>query len=203
MFTIEHEGKDLEIGRIVGGLAWPGEKPGFAVVIGEDHYPRVGSGLFNGLYHYHLLDEFEEWDLGKLLTRCTDFTGYFKIKDFYARTSYKPSMDWIYSWNRNEKEEFYPSYVSGSKENGQITWQINNLLHCANKQTLHLSRGPKTEGYLREIQQIDISTATDMQFPSVAALGYAVSSLTEYPPDLIEEKRVSYPKSGVDQMTGY
>jgi hypothetical protein len=203
MFVIKHEGKDLELGRIVGGLAWPGEKPGFAVVIGEDLYPKLGSGLFNGLYHYYLLGEYEGWDLGELLTCCTYFTRYFNIKDFYARTNYKPSMDWIYSWNRNEKEKFYPSYATGSKENGQITWQINNLLHCANKQTLHLSRGPKTEGYLREIQQIDISTATDMQFPSIAALGYAVSSLTEYPPDLIEEQRVPYPKSGVDQITGY
>ena len=43
---------DRKYSRIIGGIGWPGNKPGFLVVIGEDYYATDPQGKIR---HLHLL----------------------------------------------------------------------------------------------------------------------------------------------------
>jgi len=46
---------------IYGGVSWPGERMGFAVVVGMDKSPHFDS------HDIYLLDEYENWDMWKLV----------------------------------------------------------------------------------------------------------------------------------------
>ncbi len=49
---------------VVGGVAWPSERPGYAVVVG------VARSQYRDSYPVYLLDEFESFDLQELITQC-------------------------------------------------------------------------------------------------------------------------------------
>ena len=75
------QAKDLPIGHVwdhrdlgkhfqvvAGGLAYPGKRPGFAVVAG------LRPVHYEGQYEIHVLDEIESPDLGELLRLCRGLT---------------------------------------------------------------------------------------------------------------------------------
>ena len=202
MVVIQQAGKKIDIGRIIGGIAWPGEKPGFAVVVGEELFPAIGSKT----YHCHLFTTVEEQDKGRLIEKCAELAAYFKVIGFYGRYD-KTNMRYLDQWNRISRERRLPGffvYNAPYSESGLIEYHINILqdrLRIGQK-TLHGLENSKLPGCLNEIQPDMIPTATDSQFPAVAALGYAVSLLTEYPPRIEEDEEIDV-WSGRDSVTGY
>ncbi|MFC1614797.1 hypothetical protein ACFL5K_05815, partial [Gemmatimonadota bacterium] len=182
-------------------ITWPGEKHGFAVVVGEERLPAIGSNR----YHCYLLAETEEQNTEHLLNKCAELTGLFKVQQFYGRC-HKPSMRYLDVWNRKARDRGLPKfylYEAPSSDVGLIEYQINILLDrlSTGYKTLHLAESQFAE-YLSEVPANCISTATDSQFPAVGALGYAVSSLTVYPP-CMEEVEETDSWDGRDLVTGY
>jgi hypothetical protein len=65
---------------------------------------------------------------------------------------------------------------------GVIASHINILRHRLHpdKKSLHLGASKILPGALQEIAVDELASATDTDFPAVAALGYAVAALTEW-----------------------
>ena len=93
MITIKLNGKEVQFGAIVGGIAWPGEKSGFGVVVGIESYPAVGTKT----YHHYLLDEIEEQDIDKLISGCSKLAEYFEINYFFGRRD-DSSINYLNIW---------------------------------------------------------------------------------------------------------
>ena len=51
---------------VFGGVAWPGKRPGFAVVVAMDRFKRYGTEE----HEICFLDEFESGDICELVKRC-------------------------------------------------------------------------------------------------------------------------------------
>ena len=187
MAIIIHECERIEIGRVIGGIAWPGERPGFAVFVGEELYPREGEKI----RHCHLIKEIEERDLGNLLNRLVDIvenlrsTYNIKVEIFIGREDQK-NMSFLDLWCDKRHKEIFVSYAPHS-DDGLIGYHVNILLERAKERTLHLPKGCKLKGYMHELKESEIRTANDLEHPAVAALGYSVSYLTLYKPDTYDE----------------
>ena len=77
--------KDAEIGyvyseeelnqfkMICGGVSWPGERPGFAVVTAMDKLEHFDS-------HIYLIDEFESFDIRELIRKCVGLDCIYRPK---------------------------------------------------------------------------------------------------------------------------
>ena len=73
-----------EYGRVFGGVVFPGERPGFAVAVGEDRLPVVGN---RHVYHQYLLGEFEAINHHDLLEGCIELSSHFNVDYFFWRLS--------------------------------------------------------------------------------------------------------------------
>jgi len=201
---INIEDKKLDLGRILGGIAWPGDnKSGFAVVVGADTFPEIGGRI----HHYHLLSEVEDNDTGQLLRKCAELKTRFEVENFYGRYD-ESIVNYLTFWNRDARDRHIPEfhvYPAPSSEGGKIGYHLNllrNRLQSARK-TLHLLGQSRLPGYLSELPANGAVTINDSQYPAVAALGYAVSTLIFFGPDLNEEDEEYYPHYDRDSITGY
>ncbi|MBL7190031.1 MAG: hypothetical protein ISS70_27200 [Phycisphaerae bacterium] len=91
---------------IWGGVAWPGKRPGCAVVIGMDRKMHLGS------HDVYLLDEFESFDTRKLVRQCG-------VRDL----KYSPDR-WIGEWNNDAASRFIQDmnaeYEQGNHSNSKV-----------------------------------------------------------------------------------
>jgi hypothetical protein len=209
MAYVEHGGKRRDLGRVVGGIGWPGEKPGYAVIVGEELYPRSGERD----RRIHLLEEIVDVShFGELLTRCAELARAFKVqrnvtvKGFYARMD-EISRDQYFAWRERNREDLFVTRAPNSQDDGSIRFFIDLLNDRASQGNLHLTLSERfqTKGRLTEVQETDISTAKDSQYPAVAALGYAVVYLAHFLPEEEEEDedRHTYEDKGQSKWTGY
>jgi len=202
MPIIRHEWKGLDFGRVFGGLAWPSDKPGFAVIVGEERFPAIGTKD----YHCYLIAEVEEQSLQSLIAWCAELAAIYNVQNFYGRR-HPPCIRYLNVRNREVSERGLPEFrvsQTPNSEDGFIEYHINILLHRLSNehQTLHLHKDSRLPGYLTAVPANGISTATESQFPAVAALGYAISALTIYKPrtEVIEYRRV---ETGRNPISGY
>ena len=203
MITIKHNGKEVQFGAIVGGIAWPGEKSGFGVVVGIERFPAVGTKT----YHHYLLSETEDNDIDKLISSCSKLAEYYEITYFFGRRD-DSSINYLSIWNQDAKKRDVSEFDVTSNQysdNGLIGYNINVLKNrlCAENKTLHLLNESKLKGYLLDIPPNMVSTATDTQFPAIAALGYAVAALTEYESYDDENEMPPRREVGRSRVTGY
>lgn len=75
-----HNESGAEYRVIVRGLAWPGIKPGFGVVLAED----LAEDPDLGAHHIHVMAEAEKEDLDDLLMRCVELKGRFAPHEWYG-----------------------------------------------------------------------------------------------------------------------
>ena len=98
-----NEAKELPIGHtwhdndlvrhfelVRGGVAFPGKKPGFAVVVGlrTKLQDDTWAGFSPSRHTVHVLDEYESWDPGELLRQCVVLTMKYGA-------SFMQDFDWI------------------------------------------------------------------------------------------------------------
>ena len=190
----------IEIGRRVGGIGWPGDQPGFVVVLGEEKYPYYDRKT----YRYCLLDEAEENDLSKLIDRCLDFKKKTPWLQFVARRD-ADSLRYL-RMRANGTGNGLISMIRPAphSETGLISYHINLLKSSliSEKKTLFLNEKSKLSSCLMAVPSVGIDKITDGQFPAVAALGYALAVLIETPQRL-EEEDYNYNKNKVNPITGY
>ena len=192
--------------RVVGGIAWPGNSSGFAVVVGEEIYPAVGSKD----HHLYVLAEVEETDVYTLFKRCVELAVKYQASFFYGR--YDLAMiNSLNLWNRNSLEQGTAMFNFNSalfSDEGKINYHLNVIksLILPERKFLHLSdiiESPKLPAYIQSLPPNIYATATDIEYPAVAALGYAVTFLVEFRYDDYEEKEKERYIDDVCSVTGY
>lgn len=182
-------GNDRFYSRVVASMVWPGERPGFITILGEemqtlrcDQKPAL-----------HELTEFESHDLRDLLDRHLDF-----LADWKFNTAYAPPDISVYRFirhfNEEQREKRMPEIRTTRPpyyDQGKISYHLNILkeqLRPASKR-LHLHVTSRLPGYLNEIPA-NASDTLDSQHPAIASLAYGVTALVTHP--FIFESQVTH-----------
>ncbi len=190
-----------EYGRFVGSIVWPGNKAGYGVILGEEKFPEIGTQK----YHSYLLAEIEEKCLDQLLNKYAEQAAQFNVNYLYGR-NHQPSLQYLFIWNNERRKKGLPDLqycYAPYSDNGNIEYQINILLKrlSPENKNLHLETS-KMAGYM-DIHPENISSATDSEYPAIAALGYAVSILELNPPFKDEDEYSWHKKLKRNSVTGY
>ncbi len=172
--------KDRQYQRIWGGLAWPGEKPGFAVVLAEELSMDPAPRLFT-------LVEIEEENIERLITRCIELTSEFSVKEWYGRTTDNAINAYLQEYNSKAIDRHRSTFDimdAPYSNKGQIHYHVNILLEKLRPTNtrLFLHKESRLDSFLNELPAGKISTAKDTDYLAIAALGYVVAAfdLHEY-----------------------
>jgi len=180
--------QNVQLGRIYGGLAWPGERPGFAVIVAEETLPRT---LGSTDYHCHVLAEIEAKDTRQLILKCSELSSRFKAQRFFGRRE-KQAMMYLNISNRDSRKAGLPEFCLNEPTflDNSMEYFINLLGHRLDPahKTLHLCNANLLRGYLTEVPDTNLNKLTEREFPAVAALGAVVTILTETPPETEDDK---------------
>ncbi len=172
--------------RIIAGVSWPGERPGFIAVIGEEVAEQPPYGEHGRKQpDVYLIAECEEESTGELIKRCLELKQKCKVSTFYGYSKYDQNMHFLALLNKRGREENRKQLsiqTAPFSDDDFISYHINVLLErlSVNNKSLHLTENSKLPGYLQELQGGDVHNAKAKDFPAVAALGFAVSALTVY-----------------------
>ena len=163
--------------RVIAGVGWPGDRPGGVVVLGDET-------SFGPRFEHYLLDEIEESDTGLLFKHCLDLQGKYNVENFVGRLD-DANLRYLSQWNftrRNRNLSMLYILSAPFVGTGKIGYHIGVLKDKlrTNQKSLFLLVDIKQPGYLLELQASETGTILDVEMPLVAALGYAVSALTEW-----------------------
>lgn len=162
--------------RVVTGIAWPGEHPGFVAVVGEEYHPKERR--------YFWLAEYQSHDLGDLLRRCMELKSELKISDFYG----SPDEQVLFFLNhfntdlRNRGQKEFHFEIPPNHIDGRIAYHLNVLKSCLvpSATRLVLNEQSALPGMLGSLPP----GAPDLKAgdaPGPAALAFALSALESYP----------------------
>ncbi|MBW2065013.1 MAG: hypothetical protein JRJ03_08775 [Deltaproteobacteria bacterium] len=187
---IKVDDREVEMTRVVAGLGWPAEKPGFLVVVGEElffepPFPKTGVE-----FRYHVIAESEQTDLSKLIKTATASKNRFEIQTYYARLKSSkskelPALHYLEQHNRTAfAQGVAPLYVVEApfaEDRGLLSFHLNVVkgLLRPEKRTLFIPPTSALNAALLEVPD-DVSRVKDVDFPAVAALGYAVAALVTW-----------------------
>jgi hypothetical protein len=175
-----------QYGRIFGGIAWPGLRPGFGVILGE--LKNIDENT--GERMIHVLSEFESGDIPSLLkTAAAHDSYYFPDKWFgdpgqlAARSFIRALNDELTSRpNINERQKplniSYAPFVGDESVFELYLTTIHNCLRPDAK-ILHFGRESVLPGYLMELTHEKVFKGTARDYPAVFALGAALVALTQ------------------------
>lgn len=193
MRMIRYNDQEIELGRIFGGFAWPGERrvdgdlvymPGYACFVGEDVRPDLTK---KHNYHLYLLTEIEDSDKNRLIRKTVDQQMRWHSSFIYS-TGWKDhdNMDYLDNWNARMRPagmpelELYEVYKAGE---GSIAFHIDIMKDCLNPEEpiLHgIAESQYIRGYLDLIPK-NYQSIKASEFPALAAMGFAVTMFRENP----------------------
>ena len=169
----EHTESKRKFRRIVGGFAWPGKKPGFAVAVGEELDPDPTTRT----RHLWVVGETEDFNVENLFRRAFEFLKIYYVEAFYGDSTIEPMMRLLRlsglslreaPYADNERSfRFYVSTIQGYLEPEKY---------------LHFGENSKLPRFLLEVNPEDTSSLDAEGFPAIAAVGYAVSYLKLHQP---------------------
>lgn len=183
--------------RVVGGIGWPGERPGFAVVVGEEKTTKPRP-------HIYVVREIEEPNALDLIRRCTELQADCCVSTWYGFMDDSHREILMYHNREAQKRQLPGLQIQPppEAEGDRLTHSLNILLSCLKPEakTLTLGTTSRLKAYLMEIQDRDVATARASEHPAVAALAAAVSALRtwEWAPPIEEEGF-----SPLSEATGY
>ena len=176
-----------------GGVSWPGKRPGFAVVIGMDYKPHFDS------HDIFLLDEYESFDLRKLVRQCGALDVKYGIS---LRGGYGPAPGrWVGDFKNDAASRFIfevnaEQHRDGSEQGREpfnltptLMLEMENLYSfllpqlkdflTADHRQLFL-KDSKIVGYLSEIEDAQISELLPGEYPAVESLAFAVIEMRDH-----------------------
>jgi len=172
-----------------GGVAWPGKRPGFAVVVAMDYKSHFDS------HDIFLLDELESWDQRKLIRQCgaLDLKYGISLHGEYGAGS---SGRWVGDFKNDAARMNAESNRKGPKQfslsptlmfemqslYAYILPQIKELLN-PERRMLFL-KGSKILNYLSEIEESEIADLERGAYPAIEALAFAVIELLQWEGDV-------------------
>ena len=170
---------------VFAGVAWPGKRSGFTVVLG------MGLEKVCGRYSIYLLDEFETMHLRKLVRHCGALDFKYRPSrwvgnslnasaDLFIREMNEESQDRSRLPNEDGRH-FYVSSTSIMEMEHPYPYlldTIQNLLD-ENCRQLHL-KDSRILNYLHGIEESEIAGLELGEYPAIEALAFAAIELREY-----------------------
>ncbi len=177
----------LSFHRIWGGFAWPGDKPGFAVIVGETLEKGPGG------YGRHVLAEVESFHANELVAGAIKLKEESGANNFWGRND-EADTAYLTMYNKRSYESGLPYFdvlSANGPEDDSIVYQVNVLRDCLEpkKKSLFMFAESVLPGYLLELPQ-NVHQLTNVQYPAVAALGYVVSALVDSVPEDVDFREV-------------
>ena len=165
--------------RIVAGLAWPGKRPGFFVVVTEDLKEDIALKLCK----VKVIAETEDENIDGLLRKGFEYVQRYKVQEVLADTTHKPMMQLLYQFNKSlSKKKLRTLYlqpapfVEDPKALEFYAHAIKNRTQ-QDKKSLYFGESSKLPGYLTELSPDETVKTSFSDYPAIAALGYAVTYL--------------------------
>lgn len=181
----------FKIKAIYGGVAWPGKRPGFAVVAAMDYEPHLGG------HDIFLLDEYESFDMRKLIRQCAVLNLKYAITRLSDYDPYELGR-WIGDYKNDAASRFIDEMNSEQERANRynpdlhrerlslsgttmlemenlypyILPQIKDLLNPARRRLF--LKDSKILGYLSEIEVDEIAELEVGSYPAVEAIAFAV-----------------------------
>jgi len=179
--------------RVIGGLGWPGIKPAYAVVLGEnfDEDPSLK------IRHVRVFPEIEEANIERLFQKCLEVRDRYQVEDFYGNTENKPMMQFLWDFNRTLEDGVFQlglGLAPFPEELSYHAWVIRDRIEQGEK-SLHLPENSLLKGYLMELGKEQVLKANILDYPAIAALGYALSHIKSYPIVRSRPPRLKGPRS--------
>lgn len=177
--SIEHfpHSEDLKYRKIVGGISFPGIRPGFIVIVGE--LRQVTDRKFI------LLDEYESFDVENLIVRAAALDLYYKPEKWVSGELDKATTKLLMENNRqlsqpgSRRLRIVPSRIVGL-EDEMFRYVYPKLKKIAGENgELDISKGKMLLNYLSLPQDSEISTVRLGDYPSIEALCFATMELAE------------------------
>ena len=194
----EDEQTKAQYRRIVAGLSGPVDKPGFVVVVAED----LKEDRELEVHHLRVLGEAEDLNPMELFRKSLDLRARYRVQEFLGDREDKGNMDFLKQFNRNPKSgTLYLRNAPLVEDSNCLNYYAKSIKHRLPSDgafhTLHFDETSKLPGYLENLKTKEVSTATNLDHPAIAALGFAVAYLdtSEYRPPPTEWKTKNIAKT--------
>lgn len=173
-YDFYHAGRDLLFQRVISGIVFPAEEPGFFVVLGEE---AVLPGRAKPKIYW--LDELEMQDLGGFVRACLDVSLEYKVQGIYGNPE-KAELVFLSEFRKAASNKKMPTIhiAKAPRFNIPLSFHLNLLRENLKpeSQQVFLSSNSCLPGALQGIPTV-IGNITDKQCPGPAALAYAVATL--------------------------
>lgn len=173
--------------RVVAGLQWPGSRPGFAVIVGdeENEDPLLHEN------HLHVLNEIDGSQIiGRdalgFMRRVSELHGLYGIENIYGNPNVKSMREMLHHFNETlpdkERNGLYieKAPLIDDPRCFDFCVQIVRKRLVEGRKTLHLGKESSLPGVLAAAGEVMGAKAED--YPAIAALGYAVGALDVWKP---------------------
>lgn len=188
-------GEKLYAGRIVGGFAWPGEggveygaMPGYCCVMAESIVPETGT---RGAYPVYFLDEYVgSDDKEDLIHNALQLQKNYHLSYWYGRGYNDPeNQRFITNWNRYYRPEGVMEMrvcMAPNSDTDEISYHFD-LFSSGNRPGAEIVFDLKDTEFARQFNLFaskpNKKELTCGNYPAIAAVCYAVSSLRQSPPE--------------------
>jgi hypothetical protein len=173
--------------RVVAGMQWPGARPGFAVIVGEEENedPLLHEN------HIHVLNEIDGSQIiGRdslgFMRRVSELHGLYGIENIYGNPNVKSMREMLHHFNETLPNKGRNGlYVEKAPliddpRCFDFCVQIVRKRLVESRKTLHLGKESSLPGILAAAGEVMGAKAED--YPAIAALGYAVGALDSWKP---------------------
>lgn len=192
--NVHQDDEDRTYSRIACGVVWPGDLPGFAVVVGEE-------APLGGREHrrYYVLAEREDADVAGLLRRVRDeLVDQFEVDMVVASLRNSDHTAFLVFWNEQRRanmEDYLILTSAPNSDTGSLVHHVGVLrsyMAQAAPRLLFADSATSIPAALQSVPQAVTADVKDEQHPQVAALGYALSYLVSTAAPLSLLGRSSY-----------
>lgn len=193
---------DPDLGRIIGGMSWPADKPGYAVVLGEERLPRKGGRQ----HHVRVLAETTHGDKQLFLSEIGELQAMYRTQGWYGRGADEGNLVHLYIYNGDAVKrglraiEFYAAPYS---RDGRVELYADMSIKLLQPASKYLHLGAADIAKYLSIPPDERTTATANTHPAVAALGYALAVFELYPAAEEDGGKKVEEEEDVDPLTGY
>ena len=163
-----------EYQRIVGGMMWPGSKPGYCVVLGQARFKNPQTKLPD----IWTVAEHEEDDVTELLRTCALWTKEYCCEKWYGHPADYGMMRILHRFN--EKRPHKPLSIIpalGEEEERELEFYVNliRIATSTNCKVLQFNES-KLPQKMFEMDPDSIKKKCE-EYPAVSALGFALCAM--------------------------
>jgi len=171
-------------GNVVGGLGWPGAKPGFLVVAAIS---RVEDYDLEG-FPITVIFEAGDSDVESLFRQALKFTDGYSCDEYFADMKNENMVQILDLFNNDRRRRglkaFHPFDVPLIEDPNPLLFYLNLIRKYLrpNRKLLHFGPGSIFPGYLLNFSTEEAAKAKPADHPPIAALGLILSVLRTWRP---------------------